>query len=162
MQDFRESTLFQCYVMFHYCIIKAATFDWPRQCCRMDCMLEQQRKNSVKCLSLLFTPQNRSGKWLCLKGKYYWREPFLTSMIIGGWVNEQQVLGHNRQAFLSLNRVVMTRCKLFFPSCFWSDLGNDRMMVVWASKDCHCPKKVWMFRSCIVWAFCIVLRSFGL
>lgn len=109
---------------------------------------QNQRRSfpDVKCLSLLFTPPNRSGKWLCLKGKYYWRETFFTSMIIGGWVNEQQVLGHNRQAFLSLNRVVMTRCMLFFPPSFWSDLGNEWIMVVWASKDCHCPKEVWKFR----------------
>ena len=28
-----------------------------------------------------------SGKWLYLKGKYYWRDPFLTSMIMGGRVS---------------------------------------------------------------------------
>ena len=27
-----------------------------------------------------------SGKWLYLKGSYYWRDPFLTSMIMGGRV----------------------------------------------------------------------------
>ena len=28
-----------------------------------------------------------SGKWLCLKGNCYWRDPFLTSMMMGGSVN---------------------------------------------------------------------------
>ncbi len=28
-----------------------------------------------------------SGKWLYLKGNYYWRDPLLTSMIMGGSVD---------------------------------------------------------------------------
>ena len=32
-------------------------------------------------------PHNHgSGKWLYLKGNYYWRDPFLTSMVMGGSV----------------------------------------------------------------------------
>ena len=36
---------------------------------------------------ILFLSYNhRSGKWPYLKGNYYWRDPFLTSMIMGGSV----------------------------------------------------------------------------
>ena len=28
-----------------------------------------------------------SGKWLCLKGNYYWRGPLFSSMMMGGGVN---------------------------------------------------------------------------
>ena len=33
-----------------------------------------------------FSHNPESGKWLYLKGSYYWRDPFLTSMIMGGMV----------------------------------------------------------------------------
>ena len=34
-----------------------------------------------------FSHNHGSGKRLYLKGHYYWRDPFLTSMIMGGRVN---------------------------------------------------------------------------
>ena len=34
-----------------------------------------------------FSHNHGSGKWLYSKGNYYWRDPFLTSMIVGGSVN---------------------------------------------------------------------------
>ena len=34
-----------------------------------------------------FSHNHGSGKWLYLKGNYYWRDPFLTSMITGGSVD---------------------------------------------------------------------------
>ncbi len=37
--------------------------------------------------SYSFSHNHGSGKWLYLKGNYYWRDPFLTSMIMGGSVN---------------------------------------------------------------------------
>ena len=40
---------------------------------------------------LFFSHNHGSGKWLCLKGNYYWRDPFLTSMIMGGSVNNLPV-----------------------------------------------------------------------
>ena len=33
-----------------------------------------------------FFHSHGSGKWLYLKGNYYWRDPFFTFMFIGGWV----------------------------------------------------------------------------
>ena len=33
-----------------------------------------------------FSHNRGSGKWLYLKGNYYWRYPFSTSMIMGGRV----------------------------------------------------------------------------
>ena len=34
-----------------------------------------------------FSDNHGSGKWLCSKGNYYWRDPFSTSMIMGGSVD---------------------------------------------------------------------------
>ena len=33
-----------------------------------------------------FSRNHGSGKWLCLKGSYYWRGPFFTAMIMGARV----------------------------------------------------------------------------
>ena len=38
------------------------------------------------CVVYSFSHNHGSGKWLYLKGSYYWRDPFLTSMIMGGSV----------------------------------------------------------------------------
>ena len=38
---------------------------------------------------------NRSGKWLFLKGNYYWRDPFSTSMMMGDRVNGKKLNPHS-------------------------------------------------------------------
>ena len=35
-----------------------------------------------------FSYNHGSEKWLYLKGNYYWRDPFLTSMIMGGKIKD--------------------------------------------------------------------------
>ena len=39
-----------------------------------------------------FPHNHGSGKWLCLKGNCYWRDPCLTSMIMGGRAKNQHFL----------------------------------------------------------------------
>ena len=47
----------------------------------------RREKKSHKSHKFTLSPNNHgSGKWLYSKGKYYWREPFFTSMIMGGRV----------------------------------------------------------------------------
>ena len=49
----------------------------------------QKKKTSLKQKNgenYYFPHNHGSETWLCLKGNYYWRDPFLTSMIMGGSV----------------------------------------------------------------------------
>ena len=40
----------------------------------------------LKSMVYSFPHNHGSGKWLYLKGNYYWRDPVFTSMIMGGSV----------------------------------------------------------------------------
>ncbi len=41
----------------------------------------------VFCFNYSFSHNHGSGKWPYLKGNYYWGDPFLISMIMGGSVD---------------------------------------------------------------------------
>ena len=47
-----------------------------------------KKVNNIMCTKNPYPSSHNhgSGKWMHLKGNYYWREPFFTSMIMGGRV----------------------------------------------------------------------------
>ena len=67
-----------------------------------DCQLKPANNSLTCCYSISHNHNHGSGKWWFFKGKYFWRDPFYTSMIVGGRVFQKNVAKKPWSRFISL------------------------------------------------------------